>query len=147
MKATKTLPCSISTLTVTATNVICFQIMRHIQLWHTDPAKYFCSLFSFGQSACLLEIIVGTIRQKELSKLESAALFVSSVEGKLNMYIRQWLRIVRGWASRKVWFTLGRKQEKCCESKEMMSGFIGGHSPGPGCPKITAHCQSSCSHA
>lgn len=55
----------------------------------------------------------------------------------------QWLRTVKGWASRQVGFTLGGKQrQKSCDSREIIPGFIWGHRPGPGCPKITLHVAS-----
>lgn len=89
-----------------------------------------------------------TLKRRKLSKLKSAALFVSSVEEKLKMQIPQQLRIVKGAAGGQVRFTLGGKQrQKCRDSREIISGFISGHSPGPGCPEITAHCQPSSAHA
>lgn len=40
-------------------------------------------------------------------------------------------------------FTLGGKQrQKSCDSREIIPGFIRGHRPGPGCPKITLHVAS-----
>lgn len=89
----------------------------------------------------------GSIKAEGVSK----SLISSSIGlfcWKIKMQIWQWLRTVEGWAAIQVGFTLwGKQQQKCCDSREIISGLIWGHRPVPGCPTITALCQPSCSHA